>query len=245
MILKTDVRSALPTINVPTLILHRRDSAWTPVAHARYLADHVAGARLVELDGDEHSPYLGDVDALVGEVEEFLTGTRGAMVDSRVLATVLFVDIVASTDSVAAIGDERWRQVMDKWDALVERQVRRYRGQRIKGTGDGVLVTFDGPARGVRCAMAIREASRTLDLQVRAGLHAGEVEPRGADIAGIAVHIAARVCGRAGPDEVLVSNTVADLVAGSDLAFTSRGRHALKGVPREWELLSAPPGSPN
>jgi class 3 adenylate cyclase len=184
-------------------------------------------------------PFVGDVDALIGEVEEFVTGARAPRVDERALATMLFVDIVDSTATAAAIGDGRWRGLLDRWEGMAERQLRRYRGHRIQGTGDGMLATFDGPARAIRCAMAIRDASQALDLRVRTGLHAGEVELRGADIGGIAVHLAARICAQAAPDEVLVSSTVADLVAGSDLAFTSHGRHALKGIPREWELLVA------
>jgi class 3 adenylate cyclase len=237
LIVETDVRSALAAIRVPTLVLHRRDTAWTRLDHGRYLAEHISGARLVELAGDEHVPYLGDVEALIGEVEEFVTGERAPQVDERALATLLFVDIVDSTATAAAVGDGRWRGLLDRWEAMAERQLRRYRGHRVHGTGDGMLATFDGPARAIRCALAIRDASQSLDLRVRTGLHAGEVEFRGADIGGIAVHLAARICAHAAPDEVLVSSTVADLVAGSDLAFASRGRHALKGIPREWELL--------
>ncbi len=237
LIVETDVRSALSAIRIPTLVVHRRDNAWTRVEHGRYLAEHVPDARLVELAGDEHVPFVGDVDGLIGEVEEFVTGARAPRVDERALATMLFVDIVDSTATAAAVGDGRWRGLLDRWEAMAERQLRRYRGRRIHGTGDGMLATFDGPARAIRCALAIRDASQSLDLRVRIGVHAGEVELRGADIGGIAVHLAARICARAAPDEVLVSSTVADLVAGSDLAFASRGRHALKGIPREWELL--------
>ena len=237
LIVETDVRGALAAIRAPTLVLHRRDTAWTRVAHGRYLAEHIPDARLVELAGDEHVPYLGDVDALIGEVEEFVTGERAAHVDERALATLLFVDIVDSTATAAAVGDGQWRGLLDRWEAMADRQLRRYRGHRVHGTGDGMLATFDGPARAIRCALAICDASQALDLHVRTGLHAGEVEIRDADIGGIAVHLAARICAHAAPDEVLVSSTVADLVAGSDLAFTSRGRHALKGIPREWELL--------
>jgi len=239
LILETDVRSVLPAIRVPTLVLHRRDNAWMRIGHGRYLAQHIPDARLVECEGDEHVPYVGNVDAVMGEIEELVTGARVPHVGERVLATMLFVDIVDSTATAAAAGDGRWRGVLDRWEAMVERQLRRYRGRRVHGTGDGLLATFDGPARAIRCAMAIRDASHPLDLQVRTGLHAGEVEVRGDDIGGIAVHVAARVCGHAAPDEVLVSSTVADLVAGSDLIFTSQGRYTLKGIPREWELLVA------
>jgi class 3 adenylate cyclase len=166
-----------------------------------------------------------------------MTGERAPHVDERALATVLFVDIVDSTATAAAIGDARWRALLDRWEAMAGRELRRYRGRRIHGTGDGMLATFDGPARAIRCALAIRDASQALDLRVRSGLHAGEVELRDTDIGGIAVHLAARICAQASADEVLVSSTVADLVAGSDLAFASRGHHALKGIPREWELL--------
>jgi pimeloyl-ACP methyl ester carboxylesterase len=238
LIVETDVRRALPAIRVPTLVLHRRANAWTRIEHGRYLAEHIPGARLVELAGDEHVPFVGDVDALIGEVEEFVTGTRVADAGERALATVLFVDIVDSTATAAAIGDRRWRTLLERWEAMAGGELRRYRGRRVQGTGDGVLATFDGPARAIRCASAIRDASRSLDLRVRAGLHAGEVELRGDDIGGIAVHLAARICARAAADEVLVSSTVADLVAGSGLTFDSRGLHALKGIPREWELFS-------
>jgi class 3 adenylate cyclase len=244
LIFETDVRGALPAIRVPTLVLHRRDNAWMRIDHGRYLAEHIPGARLVELEGDEHVPFVGDVDALVGEVEEFVTGVRVPRVDERALATLLFVDIVDSTATAAAIGDGPWRGLLDRWEAMADRQLRRYRGRRVHGTGDGMLATFDGPARAIRCALAIRDASQSLDLRVRSGLHAGEVELRGADVGGIAVHLAARICAHAAPDEVLVSSTVADLVAGSDLAFASRGRHALKGIPREWELLVPTHGEP-
>jgi class 3 adenylate cyclase len=237
LIVETDVRSVLPAIRVPTLVLHRRDNAWTRIGHGRYLAEHIPGARFVELPGDEHVPYLGDVDALIGEVEEFMTGERAPRLDERALATVLFVDIVDSTATAAAAGDARWGVLLDRWEAMAGRELQRFRGRRIHGTGDGMLATFDGPARAIRCALAIRDASRALDLRVRTGLHAGEVELRDSDIGGIAVHLAARICACASADEVLVSSTVADLVAGSDLAFESRGRHALKGIPREWELL--------
>ncbi len=204
LVFETDVRGALPAIRVPTLVLHRRDNAWMRVGHARYLAEHIPQARLVELEGDEHVPYVGD-----------------------------------STATAAAVGDGAWLGLLDRWDAMAERQLRRYRGRRVHGTGDGFLATFDGPARAIRCAMAIRDGSQSLDLRVRSGLHAGEVELRGEDVGGIAVHLAARICAAAAADEVLVSSTVADLVAGSDLAFASRGRRALKGIPREWELLAA------
>jgi class 3 adenylate cyclase/alpha-beta hydrolase superfamily lysophospholipase len=239
LITETDVRGALPAIRVPTLVLHRRENKWTRVEHGRYLAQQIPDARLVELAGDEQVPYVGDVDALLGEIEEFVTGARAPLLEERALATMLFVDIVDSTATAAAMGDGRWRGVIDRWEGMAERQLQRYRGRRIQKTGDGMLATFDGPARAVRCAMAIRDATQALELRVRTGLHAGEVELRGDDIGGIAVHLAARICAQAGPDEVLVSSTVADLVAGSELAFTSRGRHALKGIPREWELLAA------
>jgi class 3 adenylate cyclase len=247
-IVETDVRGVLAAISAPTLVLHRRDNAWMRVAHGRYLAQHIPNARLVELSGDEHVPYVGDVHALMGEIEEFLTGERAPPLSERVLATMLFVDIVDSTAIASAVGDSSWRELLERWEAMVARQLRRYRGHRVHGTGDGLLATFDGPARAIHCAMAIRDASQPLGLRVRTGLHTGEIELRGDDIGGIAVHVAARICARAGPDAVLVSSTVADLVAGSDLAFSSRGHHTLKGVPRAWELLEArydsPRGSP-
>ena len=236
-ILNTDVRSVLDAISAPTLVLHRSDDRWTLADNGRYIAEHIKDARLRLLTGDEHAAHVGDIEALVGEVEEFVTGSRHLSAPDRVLATVLFTDIVRSTESAAAQGDRQWRYVLDAHHAVVAREIDRNRGQLIKTTGDGVLATFDGPGRGIRCAQAIRDAVRSLGLEIRAGLHTGEVDLMGSDVGGIAVHIAARVMAEAGPDRVLVSGSVPPLVAGSGLSFTSRGHRDLKGVPGRWELF--------
>jgi class 3 adenylate cyclase len=233
-----DVRPVLPTIRVPTLIVQRSGDCVVPQGQGRYLADHIPNARYVEQEGDAHILWLGDIDELLGEVEEFLTGTRTASDVDRVLATVLFTDIVGSTDKATELGDRRWRQRLDQYDALVERQLERFRGRQVKTTGDGTVAAFDGPARAVRCASAIEEAVQGLDLHIRAGVHTGEVERRGDDITGIAVHLAARVQAAANPGEVLVSSTVKDLVAGSGIQFEDRGNHELKGVPGTWRLFA-------
>jgi len=235
---EADVRAVLPAIRVPTLVLHRRDNRWVTVENGRYFASHIAGAKYVELDGADQWPWLGDAGALVDEIEEFLTGVKGGPEADRVLATVLFTDIVSSTDRAAELGDRRWRNLLDDHDQAVRRQLELYRGKKVKTTGDGALATFDGPARAVRCACAIRDAVRALGLDTRAGLHAGEVEVRGEDIGGIAVHTTARVSALAQPNEVLVSRTVVDLVAGSGIAFADRGEHELKGVPGAWRLYA-------
>jgi class 3 adenylate cyclase len=233
-----DVRSVLPSLRVPTLIVQRTRDRLIPRAQGKFLADHIPGARLVEQDGDAHILWLGDLEALLGEVQEFLTGARTAADVDRVLATVLFTDIVRSTDKATELGDRRWRQLLDQYDGLVQRQLERFRGRQVKTTGDGTLATFDGPARAVRCASAIEQAVDSLDLHIRAGVHTGEVELRGDDVAGIGVHIAARVQANAGPGEVLVSSTVKDLVVGSGLEFRDRGQHELKGVPGTWRLFA-------
>ena len=188
--------------------------------------------------GSDYFPYLGDQDAILDEIEEFLTGVRPVPAPDRALATVLFTDIVSSTERAAALGDDAWTRTLDRHDALVAREVERHRGRRINTTGDGILATFDGPGRAVRCAQAIREEVRSLGIEVRAGLHTGEIELRGADIGGIAVHIGQRVCALAGSGEVLVSSTVKDLVAGSGIAFADRGSHVLKGLPDEWRVFA-------
>jgi class 3 adenylate cyclase len=232
-----DVRDMLPSIQAPTLVIHRRGDRMIRVEHGRYLAEHIAGARLVELPGDDHLFYFGDTDAIVAEIEVFLTGVRHVEVD-RALATVLFTDIVGSTRHTATVGDRRWRETLDEHDRAIEQLVVRFQGVLIKTTGDGVLATFDGPGRAVRCAIAIRDAVRPLGLEVRAGLHIGEVERRGDDITGMAVVIGRRVCDLAGPGEIVVSRTVTDLVVGSGLTFADRGSQALKGVPGEWQLFT-------
>ena len=233
-----DVRAILPSIQVPTLVLQRRDDVYRDPGNARYLAAHVPGAKLVELDGIDHLPYLGDADAILDEVQEFLTGVRPPPERDRVLATVLFTDIVGSTEHASAIGDRAWKELLERHHALVREELSRYRGREIDTAGDGFLATFDGPARAVRCAVAIIRAMPDIGLQVRAGVHTGEVELMGTGVGGIAVHIGARVAGLAGPGEVLVSGTVRDLVAGSGIEFTDRGEASLKGVPGQWRLFS-------
>jgi class 3 adenylate cyclase len=233
-----DVRPVLPTIQVPALVIQYIGDRIISRAQGRYLADSIPNARYVEQDVDAHILWLGDLDGLLGEVEEFLTGARSSSDVNRVLATVLFTDIVGSTDKATELGDWRWRERLDQYDALVQRQLDRFRGRQVKTTGDGTLAAFDGPARAVRCASAIEEAVQGLDLQIRAGVHTGEVELRGEDMTGIAVHIAARVQAVANPGEVLVSSTVKDLVAGSGIEFEGRGEHELKGVPGTWRLFA-------
>jgi class 3 adenylate cyclase/pimeloyl-ACP methyl ester carboxylesterase len=236
--LHTDLRAVLPTITVPTLIFDRPDAPGDP-AMVRYVAEHIRDCRSVELDGQDSFLFLGDIDPVIEEIEQFLTGSRSAGSADRVLATVLFTDIVDSTVQASALGDRAWGERLEDHDAVVRAQLERFRGREVKTTGDGFLATFDGPARAVRCACAIRDSARRLGIEVRAGLHTGEIELRGADIAGISVHIAQRVSSFARPGEVLVSRTVTDLVAGSGLSFQSRGEHELKGVAGSWILYSA------
>jgi len=235
---QTDIRDVLPTIRVPTLVLHRAEDWLVPVECGRYLGDHIAGARYVELPGGGHYPYVGDADAVLAEVEEFLTGARPQPPVDRVLATVLFTDVVASTERAADLGDRAWRELLDRHDALVREQLSLYGGREVKTTGDGVLATFDGPARAVRCARAIVDGVASIGLELRAGVHCGECELRGEDVSGIAVHIGARVAALAGPGEVFVSSTVKDLVAGSGLVFADQGQRDLKGVPGSWHIFS-------
>src|SRR5918999_6397322 len=233
-----DVRSALPTIRVPTLVLHRVGDIDVKVEEARWIASQIPGAKLVELAGDDHLIWSGDVDGLIDEVEDFLTGSRPAHTSDRVLATVLFTDIVGATERASELGDRRWREVLEQHHGIVRRELERFRGREVDTAGDGFLATFDGPARGARCARAIQEAVRELGLEIRAGLHTGEVEVADGKIAGIAVHTGARVAALAGAGEVLVSSTVKDLVAGSGIEFADRGRHELKGVPGDWQVLA-------
>jgi class 3 adenylate cyclase len=232
-----DTRSALGSISAPTLVVHRSGDRAAPVAWGRYLAEAIPGARYVELEGDDHLPMVNS-DEIIDEVEEFLTGTRLDREPDRVLATVMFTDIVSSTERAAELGDRRWRDLIESHDALVRRQLERHRGRAVKTLGDGFLATFDGPARGIRCAQAIREEVRALGVEIRAGLHTGELEVVGDDVAGMAVNIGARVGAKAEPGEVLVSSTVTDLVVGSGLEFHERGTHELKGVPGEWRLYA-------
>jgi class 3 adenylate cyclase len=239
--LETDVRRLLATIRVPTLVLCRSGDQVAGPDHARYLAAHIPGAKLVELAGEDHLMYVGDSDAVLGEVEEFLTGTRHAPETDRVLATVLFTDIVGSTERAAAVGDKKWRDLLDDHDQATRRQLERFRGREIKTTGDGFAATFDGPGRAIQCACAIRDAVRALGVDLRVGLNTGEIELRGDDVAGMAVHIGARVAALAEPGEVLVSGAIPPLVVGSGIEFVDRGDHELKGVPGTWRLYRAVP----
>jgi class 3 adenylate cyclase/pimeloyl-ACP methyl ester carboxylesterase len=234
----TDVRDVLSTIRVPTLLIHRVGDPLVRVEHSRYMAQQIPGAKLVELPGEDHLWWFGDQDAIVDEVQEFLTGARSAPAADRVLATVLFTDIVGSTQRAAELGDGRWRDVLERHESITRRELKRFRGTEVKTTGDGFLATFDGPARAIGCASAIAEAVRPLGIEVRAGLHTGECEVMNGDVGGIAVHTGARVSAQAGPGEVLVSSTVKDLVAGSGIEFEDRGDHELKGVPGEWRLYA-------
>jgi class 3 adenylate cyclase len=236
-----DVTSILPTVQTPTLVLHRRTDAVVPVALGRELAAQISGARFIEYPDGDHAFWTGDTEALLGDIEEFVTGQRGGSSGEleRILATVLFTDIVDSTRSAAAMGDHAWRRSLDNHDQLARQMVDRHRGHLIKTTGDGILATFDGPGRAVRCALAFGTAARQIGLPVRAGLHTGEIEMRGSDIGGIAVHAAARVMAQCQPSEVLVSRVVTDLVAGAGLKFSERGSHELKGLPGRWDLFAA------
>jgi class 3 adenylate cyclase/DNA-binding winged helix-turn-helix (wHTH) protein len=238
MLYETDVRHVLPEVRVPTLVLQREGDRAMRKEGARFIAERIADARYVELPGEDHLPWVGDGDAILDEVEEFLTGTRTTREVDRVLTTILFTDIAASTARAAGLGDRRWRDLLAAHDACVRRELARFRGREVKQVGDGFLATFDGPARAIRCARAIRDAVRALGIEIRAGLHTGECEYVGDDVGGIAVHIGARVAAAAEPGEVLVSGTVKDLVAGSGLAFDDRGTHRLRGVPGEWRLFS-------
>jgi class 3 adenylate cyclase len=239
MFLDIDVRAVLPTIQVPTLVIHRRGDRVVNWRAGKDLAEKITGARYVELPGIDHLPWAGDIEAVVGEVEEFLTGARTAPEPDRVLATVMFTDIVGSTGRATELGDARWRELLASHQEAVRKELERFKGREVKTLGDGSLATFDGPARAIRSGLAIAEGARDLDLEVRIGLHCGEVELVDRDVGGIAVHIAARIGALAGPGEVLVSSTVKDLVAGSGLEFADRGVQQLKGVPDEWRLYAA------
>ena len=236
-----DARHVLSAIRTPTLILHRVGDTRITLDAGQYLAANIPGATLIELPGINHSPFSdpGMVDLMAGEIEEFLTGSRHEADSDRVLATVLFTDIVDSTKQAAALGDRQWRALLDRHDGIVRQQLSRFRGREVKNLGDGFLATFDGPARAVRCAATIADTIKPLGVAVRVGLHTGEIEPKGDDIGGIAVNIAARIAAAAGPSEILVSSTVRDLVAGSGLRFEDRGLHELKGLPDQLRLYSA------
>lgn len=231
-----DVRQVLPLVQVPTLVVHPTDSPLLPVAHGRYLARHIKGAKLIEVPGGDLTPGFDEDNN--ADVIEFLTGERPAIDIDRILTTVLFTDIVGSTERAAAVGDRHWKALLDDHDGIVRQHLRRFRGQEIKTTGDGFLASFDGPARAVRCASAISQATAAKGLPVRAGLHTGECEMRGDDLGGLSVHIAARIGALAGAHEVLVSGTVRDLVAGSGIQFQEQGEHDLKGVPGTWKLFA-------
>lgn len=238
MVRQTDARHVLPTIHVPTLILHRAGDLIVGVSHGRYLAAHIPGAKYVELPGSDHVIYVGDSGTLVGEIEEFLTGERHESESDRVLATVLFTDLVGSTAHAVKLGDRAWRELLDRHHALVRAEFARFRGREVDTAGDGVFGIFDGPGRAIRCARSIRDAVRSLGIDIRVGLHTGECELMGAKVAGIAVHIGARVMAEAGPSEVLVSRMTRDLVAGSPFVFEDRGTRTLKGVPGTWPLFA-------
>jgi class 3 adenylate cyclase/pimeloyl-ACP methyl ester carboxylesterase len=235
----SDFRGVLPSINAPTLVVSHTAHAWVRPGHGRYLADHLPDARYVERPGFAGLPWIHDVDGTLDEVERFFTGTTGAPdLDDRVLATVLFADIVGSTSRAAEIGDQKWRALLDEHDQLSRKEIERYRGRFVKSTGDGFLATFDGPARAIRCAVALSQSVRTLGIEVRTGLHTGEIELRDQDVGGIAIHIAERVMGEADAGEVFVSGAIPPLVAGSGIDFDDLGQRALKGVPGEWKLYS-------
>jgi class 3 adenylate cyclase len=235
---RADVRPLLGLVRAPTLVLHRRDSRNHRVGHGRYLAAHIPGARLVELSGADCLYWVGDCDEMMDEVEEFLTGQRRGPNAERVLATVLFTDIVGSTDMVARVGERRWHELLDRHDDIARHHVARFRGRVVKTTGDGIVATFDGPARGVLCAAAIRDALLEHGIEIRAGLHIGEVEVRGDDIAGMTVHAAARIEALAGAGEILVSRTIVDLIVGSGIDVDDRGEHQLKGVPQPMTVFA-------
>jgi class 3 adenylate cyclase len=239
--LQIDVGHILPTVRVPTLALHRAADTMVPVQKGRDFAAQIPGAKYIEYPGGDHAFWSGDVEALLGDIEEFITGhreTKSTDLD-RILATVLFTDIVDSTRRAAEMGDQNWRRLLDRHDQLARQMVERHHGNLIKNTGDGILATFDGPGRAVRCALAFSAAAKQLGLPLRSGLHTGEIEVRGRDIGGIAVHAAARVIANSVPEEVLVSRVVSDLVAGAGLKFDERGAHELKGLPGRWDLFAA------
>jgi class 3 adenylate cyclase len=234
-----DLRAILPAIRVPTLVIHRAGDIHIRPAHGRYLAEHIPGARFVEVPGADFSPFFaGDTDVILDEVEEFLTGSRAAPEADRVLATLLFTDLVDSTRRTAELGDRRWGQLLETHNDIIRQLFGKFRGREVRTTGDGFVATFDGPARAVLCAQAIATQVRALGLESRAGLHTGEVEMRGGVVGGLAFNLAARVMAEAGPGECLVTSTVKDLVLGSGIEFEDRGSHKLKGFPGEWRLYA-------
>jgi class 3 adenylate cyclase len=231
-----DIRSILPAVRVPTLNLVR--TGMGRLDDVRYMADHIPGATLIELDGQDVLIQVGDTDAVIDEVQEFMTGVRDAADTDRILATVLMTDIVGSTELAVSLGDRKWTELLDAHDKVIDHQLERFRGRKVNPTGDGMLATFDGPARAIRCAQAMIGETHEIDIDIRAGLHTGEIELRGNDVGGIGVHIGARVASLASTGEVLVSRTVTDLVAGSGIVFEDRGEHSLKGVPGTWQLFA-------
>lgn len=236
--LQIDTRAVLRQLRVPTLVLHNRGDALVPLDASRYIADLVPGARLVELEGDDHLFWFSNSDDVVGEIEDFVLGTRFEPISDRVLSTVLFTDIVGSTERAKSMGDGPWSELLDAYERLAKREVDRFRGRLIKSTGDGILATFDGPGRAIRCALRMCDAVTDLGIQIRAGVHTGEIEVSAGDISGIAVHVAARVAALAERDEVLASRTVRDLAAGAGICFTDRGLHELRGTDESWRLFA-------
>jgi class 3 adenylate cyclase len=236
-----DVRHVLPSIRVPTLVLHHGEATRISPKHGRYVAEHIPGARYVELPGSANYTWAGDTSPMLSEIQRFLTGGSPVLDADRVLATVLFTDIVDSTRLASEMGDARWRELLATHDRTARAVVERFRGHVVKSTGDGLLATFDGPARAVRAAAAIRDELSAQGIRIRAGLHTGEIELVGSDVAGIAVHIAARISAAAGSDEILTSSTVRDLVGGSGIAFDERGLQRLKGIDDEWRIFAARP----
>jgi class 3 adenylate cyclase len=235
---EADVRDRLERITVPTLILHRDNPDFSPVGHAHYLAEHIAGSHIVELPGEDALYWVGDTAPMLDEIEEFITGVRGVSDAERLLTTIVFTDIVGSTERAALLGDDRWRDLLDNHDTIVRHELQRFAGREVNTAGDGFVATFKSPSAALACADEIVDAVRVLGIEVRVGIHAGEVEVRGADVAGMAVHIGARVAALASPSEVLVSSTVRDIVTGSRHRFADRGESALKGVPGEWRLCA-------
>lgn len=237
-ILTLDVREVLSSIRVPTLVIHRKHFRWIPAEQGRYVAGHIPEARFVLVPGADGTPVTEPSKEILDSIEEFLTGARPIVEPDRVLAAVLFTDIVRSTERAAALGDRRWKEVLQSHDTITRSLIEQHRGRAVKTTGDGFLATFDGPGRAIRCVIALQEALRPLGIEIRAGLHTGEIELMGEDIGGIGVHVAARVASLGAASEVLVSRTVTDLVAGSGIEFEDRGSHELKGVPGEWQLFA-------
>lgn len=233
-----DVRDILPTIRVPALVLHRVGDRMVPIEQGRYHAKHIPGAKYVELDGEDHTLWVGDTESIANEIQAFLTGEQSPIESDRVLATVLFTDIVDSTKQAAEVGDSRWKEILDTHNSVILREIERFRGRAIRSTGDGYLAVFDGPGRAIRCGEATRRELGQLGIQVRTGVHTGEIDLMGEDVGGIAVNIAARVLAEAAPSEIWVSRTVKDLVFGSGFNFIERGTYSLKGVPGEWNLFS-------